>query len=127
MRNVLTAGVILLLSQTAEAASTQYVDFINDSESSVISIELATSGSEDWMPITLNGDTSGDYVSLEGGFLGQAMTAIDTDRGCVYDVRIDFADHQPLLLTGLNVCRTHALHIGQQWRRAILENSHASA
>lgn len=126
MRSALVAAATLLIFQSAEASSGQYVDFINDSESSVVSIELATPGSRDWAPVKLNGVSDGGYVNLEGGYIGQTVAKIKTDHGCMYDVRIAFADHEALFLAGLNVCRTHTVHIGQQWRRAILENSHAS-
>jgi hypothetical protein len=126
MRSALVVAATLLIFQSAQASSWKYVDFINDSDNSVVSIELATPGGKDWAPVTLSGVSDGGYVSLEGGYIGQAMTKINADRGCMYDVRIVFADDQALLLAGLNVCRTHAVHIGQQWRRAMLENSRAS-
>jgi hypothetical protein len=53
------------------------------------------------------------------------MTKINADRGWVCDVRIISADHQALLLAVFNVSRTYAVHMGQQWRMALLEKSHA--
>jgi hypothetical protein len=126
MRCALVAAATLLIFQSVEASSEQYVNFINDGDSSVVAIEMATPGSEHWTPVKLSGVIDGGYVSLEGGYVGQAMTKIHADSGCMYDVRIVFADHQALLLEGLNVCRTHAVHIGQQWRRALLESTRAS-
>jgi hypothetical protein len=123
MRSVLTAVTTLLMFQAAQAAATQYVDFINDSASSVVSIEVTPAGVEDWIAVTLNGSHQGSLSRLEGGFSGQATTVIDKEHGCIYDVRIDFSDHEPLLLTGWNLCRAHVVRIGEQWRRGLLERS----
>lgn len=126
MRSALVAAATLLIFQSVQASSGQCVNFINDSDNSVVSIELATPGRDDWVRVKLGGVIDGGYVSLEGGYIGQATARINADRGCLYDARIIFADHRALLIDGLNVCRTHAVHIGQQWRRAMLESSRAS-
>jgi hypothetical protein len=125
MRSALMAAVTLMMFQSAQAASKQHVDFINDGDSSAVSIEWETPGSEDWTPVTLSDLTHGGNVDLEGGYMGQAMTMIDANRGCVYDVRIDFVDHEALIFTGFNVCRAHTVHIGQQWHRALLGKGRA--
>lgn len=106
---------ITLASQSANASSQRRVDFISDGSDSVTSIQLATPGKDDWTRVKLNGVRDGGYVSLEGGYLGHAMVSINVDRGCLYDVRIEFANQQALLVTNFNVCRMHSLDIDRVW------------
>ncbi|MGC1548602.1 MAG: hypothetical protein WA777_08735 [Rhodanobacter sp.] len=108
---------IFLVSEGAMASSPRYVDFISDGPESVISIQLATPGHSDWVPVKLNGVVDGGYVEFEGGYVGQALVAVNVDRGCLYDVRIEFASQKMLTVKEFNVCRMHNLDISQAWWR----------
>jgi hypothetical protein len=108
---------IFLASGAVTAASSRYVDFISDGPESVVSIQLATPGHADWVSVKLNGVVDGGYVELEGGYVGRAHVAINMDRGCLYDVRVEFASRSVLTVPEFNVCRVHTFDIGQAWWR----------
>jgi hypothetical protein len=117
MRHTWVLLGVLVASQSAGAASQAYVDFINGGDDSVVSIELATPGGHDWRPVKLRGVVDGGYVSLAGGYIGRAEVGINTDRGCVYDILVQFAVQRALLVKGFDVCHTHSLDIGRTWRQ----------
>ncbi|GLQ52117.1 hypothetical protein ACFFJT_18605 [Dyella flava] len=120
MRNTWLVLGLLMASQSVEAVSLCYVDFINEGEDSVVAISLATPGRNDWKPVTLRGVVNGGYVSVDGGYMGRAMVGIRADRGCVYDVLVEFARQNALLVKAFDVCHTHALYIERTWQQAHL-------
>jgi hypothetical protein len=118
MRHTRYVPALFLASQLAIPLSQSYVDFFNDGSDSVVSIELATPDGNDWKRVKLRGVTGGGWVSWKGGYTGHAMASIDTDRGCFYDVRIEFAEQKALLVKGFDACHIHAMHINDLWQKA---------
>jgi hypothetical protein len=118
MRHALLVLGAMLASQSASAASSCYVDFINRGGDSVVSIKLATPGQHDWQPVALRGVTRGGYVQESGGYIGDAVVGINVDRGCRYDVLIEFAEQKALLVKAFDVCHVHALDIDDVRRQA---------
>lgn len=118
MRITLFRLGVLLVSGTANASSQQYVHFINHGQDSVVSIESASPGSSDWIPVKIRGVTDGGYVSLQGGYIGSAMGFIDASRGCFYDIRIEFSSRKAMIVKGFDVCHTRSLDIDRAWLKA---------
>jgi hypothetical protein len=119
MHRIWFVPALFLASQLAIPMSQHYVDFISDGSDSVVSIQLATPGGHDWVRVKLRGVTDGAYVSTTGGYIGHAKVGIDVSRGCLYDVRIEFAEQKALLLKGFDACRTRTVHIDDLWQKAI--------
>jgi hypothetical protein len=109
---------MFLASQLAIPMSQSYIDFVSNGSHAVVFIELATPGSNDWKPVKLRGVTDGGYVSSTGGYIGHAVVAIDLSRGCLYDVRIEFAEQKALLIEGLDACHVHTVRINDLWQKA---------
>jgi len=118
MRYALCVVAGLLASCSAHVAPRHYVDFVNDSSDSVISLSVAAPGSEAWKPLRLNGTFNGGY--LEGGYIGDAMVALPAEQGCTYDVLVEFVHQRALLISAVNVCKLHRLYIGRAWQQATL-------
>ncbi|MBE1161726.1 hypothetical protein [Dyella acidiphila] len=108
---------VLVVSPLAIAASAGYVDFINGSGDPVVAISLAKPGSGDWKPVKLHGVVHGGYVSLDGGYMGEATVAMDISHGCFYDVLVEFSQRRALLLNNVDACRTHRIDIDRAWQQ----------
>ena len=120
MRYALCVVAGLLASCSASDPPRHYVDIINDSSDSVVAMNAAVPGSNAWKPLHLGGVLNDGF--LEGGYIGQATVAMPGDHGCVYDVLVEFTHQRPLLISAMNVCRSHRLDVGHAWR---LANSHS--
>jgi hypothetical protein len=107
-----------LLASCAAHAPRHYVDIVNDSSDSVISLSVAKPGSGTWKPLHLNGTFNGGY--LEGGYIGDAMVALPAEQGCMVDVLVEFVHQRALQINALNVCRLRRLYIGRAWQQAML-------
>jgi hypothetical protein len=118
MHHAWAVPVIFLASQLAIPISTSYIDFINDGSDAVIAIELALPDSNNWRLVKLHGVTRGSYVSSTGGYIGHAVVTVDVNRGCFYDVRIEFSQQRALLVKAFDVCHNHALNIDDMWQKA---------
>ena len=105
-------GAMLTLASGCAMTRARYVNFINDGQDTVISIEQAQPGTNHWARTALDGP-------LAGGYIGQSILSISTERGCLQDIRILFADRKMLTITALDVCRVPTLHIGRAWRLGI--------
>ncbi|SHL69931.1 hypothetical protein SAMN05428972_0776 [Rhodanobacter sp. OK091] len=108
-------GAMLTLASGCAMTRARYVNFINDGQDTVVSIEQAQPGTNRWVRTALDGP-------LAGGYIGQSILSISTERGCLQDIRILFADRKMLTITALDVCRVPILHIGRAWRLGV-ENS----
>jgi hypothetical protein len=111
MRYALCIVAGLLASCSAGNPPRHYVDIINNSTDSVVSMNAAVPGSNAWKPLRLRG-------VVDGGYIGQTTVAIPGDHGCVYDVLVEFAHQRPLLISAMNACRSHRLDVGHAWRQA---------
>ena len=120
MRYALCVVAGLLASCSASDPPRHYVDIINDSSDSVVSMNVAVPGSNAWKPLHLNGVSKGGF--LEGGYIGQATVAMPVDQGCMYDVLVEFAHQRPLLISAMNVCRSRRLDVGRAWQLANLHS-----
>lgn len=118
MRHTWAVLGLFALSQLAVAASACYVDFVNSGGDSVVAISLATPGSGNWKLVTLHGVVDGGYVESSGGYMGKATVAIDVSRGCRYDLLVEFATRNALMLSGFDACKTHRIDIDRLWQQA---------
>jgi len=116
MRNLWPVLGIFTASLAVNAASLSSIKFINSGGDAVVAISLAAPGSNDWKPVKFRGVTGGGYIN--GGYMGKALADIDTSRGCVYDVLVEFATRKALLIDKFDVCRMHHLDINKAWQRA---------
>lgn len=121
MRYALCVVAGLAASCSAHVSPRHYVDFVNDSPDSVVSLSVAPPGSSDWKRLHLDGTFNGGY--LEGGYIGDAMVALPDGQGCMYDVLVEFAHQKALLISALNVCKVQQLHIGHAWQKANLHTT----
>ena len=119
MRYALCVVAGLLASCSAHVPTQHYVDFINDSRDSVVSLSLAAPDSESWKPVQLSDGFN--PTDLGGGYPGNTLLALPPGQGCTYDVLITFRRTKPLRLNAVNVCNAR-LHIGTAWRQAHLRN-----
>ena len=112
VKTVFLLGAILMVDCACTTTPVRYVNFINDGQDTVVSIERAEPGTNHWFGNMLDEPLAGSYV-------GQSILSISTERGCRQDIRILFADHKMLTITALDVCRVPTLHIGRAWRFGI--------
>jgi hypothetical protein len=105
-------GAMLTLASGCAMTQTRYVNFINDGQDTVISIEQAKPGTNRWVRNMLD-------RPLAGGYVGRSILPISTERGCLQDIRILFADRKMLTITALDVCSVPTLHIGRAWRLGV--------
>ena len=104
---------VIALQGPASASQTCYVDFINDAQDSVVSVEHADAGSAAWTSVELGGP-------LQGGYAGQATVAFHVGQDALRDLLIEFADGKILEVTKFDVCRLHSLYIDRTWTAAVL-------
>ena len=121
MRYALCVVAGLLASCSTMDPPRHYVDFVNDSQDSVVSLSVAVPGSTDWQRLHLNGTFDGG--PLEGGYIGDATVALPNGQGCMYDVLVEFAHQKALLISAVNVCKVQRLHIGHAWQQANLHTT----
>jgi hypothetical protein len=114
-KTIFLLGAMLTMISACTTTRARYVDFINDGQDTVVSIEQAQPGTNRWFRTMLD-------EPLAGGNIGQSKLSISTEQGCLQDIRILFADQKMLTITALDVCRVPTLHIGRAWRLGI-ENS----
>lgn len=114
-KTIFLLGAVLTWASACTTTPARYVNFINDGRDIVVSIEQAEPGTSHWFHNMLDGP-------LAGGYAGQSLLSISTERGCLQDIRILFADRKMLTITALDVCRVPTLHIGRAWRLG-LQNS----
>ena len=118
MRYALCAVAGLLASCSAHVSARHYVDVINDTPDSVVSLSLAAPGSADWKPVRLSDGFNSS--NLGGGYPGNTLVSLPQEQGCTYDVLVEFAYKKTVLISAVNVCQNYRLHIGQAWLRTPL-------
>jgi hypothetical protein len=111
-KTIFLLGAMLTVASACSTSPTRHVNFINDGQDTVVSIEQAEPGTNRWVRNMLD-------QPLVGGYIGQSILSISTERGCLQDIRILFADQKMLTITALDVCRVPTLHIGRAWRLGI--------
>lgn len=111
-KTIFLLAAMLTVASACSTTRARYVNFINDGQDTVISIEQAQPGTNRWVRTALDGP-------LAGGYIGQSILSISTEQGCLQDIRILFADQKMLTITALDVCRVPILHIGRAWRLGI--------
>jgi len=109
--------VVAAVFAPSASATTHYLTLINDDAVPAVRIEAAPQGTKDFQVL----DTAG---ALQGGRAGQATVAL-RDGACVFDLRVTYTDHGPLLITGWNVCRYPRLYLGKA-RRAGIRRANAA-
>lgn len=117
MRSCLLAALFAVPSAQC-AATVHYVEVVNTAKDSLVAFAQAPAGSGDFRDLPLGG-------SLQGG--GDSTTvAIETDsRGCLRDLRVEFADGRVLIQRGFDVCRYGSYHVGAHLRAALRSPSPA--
>jgi hypothetical protein len=112
MRVCLRAGFLALLSVSAQAnAATHYLTVINDSAGTVTNIAYAPTGTDRWFAM--------QGGPLLGGSAGQTAIAMPPSS-CVFDIRVRFADGNPLTIKAWNACRQSVLHVGRPLEQGAL-------
>jgi hypothetical protein len=111
-KTIFLVGAMLTVASGCAMTRARYVNFINDGRDTVVSIEQAEPGTNRWVHTMLD-------RPLAGGYVGQSILSISTERGCLQDIRILFADRKMLTITALDVCSVPTLHIGRAWRLGI--------
>ncbi|WP_368565679.1 hypothetical protein [Pseudoxanthomonas sp. UTMC 1351] len=106
MRPILAAAYAPLLFVTAAYADkgtqTRYVELINRAHDSVISLSIATAGSDSFQDKPLG-------AALRGG--GDSATIEIASDNCLHDFRFGFRNGQTVIYEGVDVCRGNRLRI----------------
>lgn len=109
----LSLGVLLA---TSVQAAPHFVTFINDSDRTVTSIEVAPTGTHRWHALDLGGP-------LIGGRSGQTAVRLDDTEACKEDLSVTYRGMAPLTITGFDVCRTNRLYLGKALAKAMLHSA----
>jgi hypothetical protein len=102
---LLATPVALALHVDAGTTRARHFDLVNAGFDSVTAVAIAPAGSDDFQAIALGRPLQGGLTSM----------TVDLPVGsCLRDVRLTFNGGRQLLLSRINVCRTHGLRVGGQ-------------
>jgi len=93
---VILAAALTVASSGASAGTVYYVDLVNTTTSSIVSFEVARTGSERFHALRLG-------APLQGG-AGATIAIRKNDDGCLRDLRVVFADGRIVTHRGFDVC-----------------------
>jgi len=98
MKPILPLLAAFALAKTASAASggVRYLDLVNTTKNSIISLSVTPAGRDRWTPIDLG-------PSLQGG--GASITVAIDSATCLHDLRTVFANGIELTVREFDVCR----------------------
>ncbi|MBN8884480.1 MAG: hypothetical protein J0I77_02060 [Rudaea sp.] len=101
-------------SAAAPAASSppHYLTVVNDGQATIRTFEFKPEGINKWEAIDV-----GDQRSSSDLHPGESVQ-VALRHGCVYDLRVTFADQRSVTVTEFNACKASTLHAGHALRMA---------
>jgi hypothetical protein len=94
---IILAAALTLASSGVSASTVYYVDLVNTAKSSIVSLEVARSGSERFHVLHLGA------APLQEGAAATVAIRKGNDR-CLRDLRVVFADGRVVTHRGFDVC-----------------------
>jgi hypothetical protein len=107
VRTLLGVALILAASAASADATVRYIDLVNTSKDSIVSFAVAPSGSGDFRAVSFADKP------LHGGGDSTTVAIRDDDRGCLRDLRSEFADGRVLIQRGFDVCKYRSYRTGR--------------
>lgn len=117
MRSCLLVA-LLAVSNAACAGTVHYVNVVNTAKDSLVAFSVAPAGSGDFRELPLGG-------ALHGGGDSATVAIARGSRGCLRDLRAEFADGRVLVQRDFNVCKSGSFHTGAYLRAALRSRSPA--
>lgn len=105
-------AVLLSAPNAACAATVHYLDVVNTAKDSLVAFAVAPAGSGDFRDLPLG-------EALHGGGESTTVAIAQDARGCLRDLRAEFADGRVLIQRDFNVCKYRSYHLGAHLQAAL--------